>query len=259
MTAVALCDQQSGWVAAHVVDNKGSGTRKAVGLILRDLRRMGHYGKIVVETDQEAAIIDLLRVVAQQRGEGRTIFTTAARSDSKGNGPAEKAVQSTEEMVRTLMVDLDGRCGEKLSVTEPFFEWLMEHACDLLNKYKVRKHGKTAWEFLKATPYTRDVYEFGAPSQHRLSGPLQGGVVHERWHDGIYLGTQFSSGEHIVAMPDGKVVRARSIQPRPDGVPTTKAALDAIASGPSGGSEVLTQGSAAIPPGKEEKAPGSSE
>ena len=92
---MALCDQQSGWLAAHVVDNEGSETRKAVEHILRDLRRMGHHGKIVVKTDQEAAIIDLIRVVAQQRGEARTIFTTAARSDSKGNGPAEKAVQST--------------------------------------------------------------------------------------------------------------------------------------------------------------------
>ena len=139
VTAVALCDKQSGWLAAHVVDNKGSGTKKAVDQILRDLRRMGHHGKVVVKTDQESAIIDLLRVVAQQRGEARTIFTTAARSDSKGNGAAEKAVQSTEEMVRTLMVDLEERCGEKLSVTEPFFEWLMEHACDLLNKCNVRK------------------------------------------------------------------------------------------------------------------------
>ena len=71
VTAVALCDQQSGWLAAHVVDNEGSGTKKAVDQILRDLRRMGHHGKIVVKTDQESAIIDLLRVVAQQRGEAR--------------------------------------------------------------------------------------------------------------------------------------------------------------------------------------------
>ena len=139
VTAVALCDRQSGWLAGHVVDCKGSGTQKAVEQILRDLRRMGHHGKIVVRTDQEAAIIDLLRTVAKERGESRTVFETAARSDSKGNGPAEKAVQSIEEMVRTLMVDLEDRCGEQLSVTEPFFEWLIEHACDLLNKFHVRK------------------------------------------------------------------------------------------------------------------------
>ena len=107
MTAVALCDQQTGWLAGHVVDSKGSGTEQAVEQVLRDLRRMGHHGKVVVKTDQEAAIMDLLRTVAQQRGESRSIFGTAARSDFKGNGAAEKAVQSNEEMVRTLMVDLE--------------------------------------------------------------------------------------------------------------------------------------------------------
>ena len=122
-----------------MVSSKGSGTQEAVEQVLRDLRRMGHHGKIVVKTDQEAAIMDLLRTVAHQRGEARTVFETAARSDSKGNGEAEKAVQSIEEMVRTFLVDLEERCGEPLSVIEPFFEWLMEHACDLLNKYHVRK------------------------------------------------------------------------------------------------------------------------
>ena len=220
---------------------------------------MGHHGKVVVKTDQEAAIRDLLRLVAQQRGEARTVFETAARNDSKGNGAAEKAVQSIEEMVRTLMVDLEECCGEKLSVTEQFFAWLMEHACDLLNKYHVRNGDKTAWEAVKGRPYSGDVYPFGAPVMHCLSGPVQGGVVHERWHDGVYLGTQFSSGEHKVAMTNGKVVRARAIQPRPDSVLTTKAALDVIASGPAGGSEVITQGIAAPPGRQEEEAPEPSE
>ncbi len=61
---------------------------------------------------------------------------------------------------------------------------------------------------------------------HRLSGPVQGGVVHERWNDGVYLGTQFSAGEHIVAMPDVEVVRARAIQPKPCRVYTSDAAYE---------------------------------
>ena len=109
VTAVALCDQQSGWLAGHVVDSKGSGTQQAVEHVLRDLRRTGHHGMIVVKTDQEAAIIDLLRAVAQQRGESRTVFETPARSDSKGKGAAVTAVQSIDEMVRTLSVDLEER------------------------------------------------------------------------------------------------------------------------------------------------------
>ena len=83
--------------------------------------------------------------------------------------------------------------------------------------------------------------------------------IHDRWKRGVYLGTQFSSGEHIVAMPDGKVVRARAVQPRPEGVPTTKAALDVIASGPSGGSEVITQKSAGPTKKAENTPPGPAE
>ena len=191
---MALCDRQSGWLAGHVVSKKGSGTQDAVDQILTDLRRMGPHGKLVVRTDQEAAIIDLLRTVAKERGESRTIFETAAGSDSKGNGEAEKAVRSIEEMVRTLLVDLEERCGDPPSVEALFFEWLIEHACDVLKKYHVRMGNKTAWEAIKRGPYTGDVCQFGAPVMHRISGPVQEGVVHERWKDGIYLGTQFSSG-----------------------------------------------------------------
>ena len=84
-TAVAICDQQSGWLAGHVVDSKGSGTRQAVEQVLRDLRRMGHHGKIVVKTDQEAAIMASIRVVAQQRGESRTVFETSASTVARSS------------------------------------------------------------------------------------------------------------------------------------------------------------------------------
>ena len=41
--------------------------------------------------------MDPLRTPAQQRGESRTVFETAARSDSKGNGAAKMAMQIIEE------------------------------------------------------------------------------------------------------------------------------------------------------------------
>ena len=44
------------------------------------------------------------------------------------------------------------------------------------------------------------------------------GKLAPRWHDGIWLGLQFTSGEHIVATSDGRVVRARAVHPRPDAV-----------------------------------------
>ena len=50
----------------------------------------------------------------------------------------------------------------------------------------------------------------------------------ERWHDGVWLGATFNSNEHIVAMNDGKVVRARSVRGRPEGEKWSKEAIDLI-------------------------------
>ena len=175
VTALAICDFQSQFLAGHVVDSKGASSDNAVKQVLRDLRKMGHFGDVKVRMDQESALSDFFRAIAKERGSARTVLTHAARSDSKGNGQAEKAVQSIEEMVRTLFIDLEQRCGEELSVHDSFFPWLMEHACDLLNRFKVRKGNKTAWEYLTGEPYTGEIYAFGTPVMHRISGSVQGG------------------------------------------------------------------------------------
>ena len=112
VTAVALYDDDSQYLARHVVDAKGASADSAGKQVLKDLRKMGHHGKIVVKTDQESSIIDLFKAVAKEREAAGTILETAARSDSKGNGKSEKAVQSIEEMVRTLMLGVELRCGK---------------------------------------------------------------------------------------------------------------------------------------------------
>ena len=139
VTALAICDSASQFLAAHVLDSKGASAEHAVKQVLRDVRKMGHYGDMKVRMDQESSLSDLFRAVAKERGSARTVLTHAARSDSKGNGQAEKAVQSIEEMVRTLFIDLQQRCGEELSVHDSFFLWLIEHACDLFNRFKFAK------------------------------------------------------------------------------------------------------------------------
>ena len=85
-------------------------------------------------------------------------------------------MQTIEEMVRTLFIDLEQRCGEELSAHDSFFPWLVEHACDLLNRCKVCKGNKTEWEYLTEGPYTGEVCSFGTPIMHRISGPVQGGL-----------------------------------------------------------------------------------
>ena len=90
LTALAMCDNQSHLLTGHVADAKGASAEHAIKQVLGDLRRMGHHGKLKDIMDQESSISDLLKAVAKERGEARTVLTHAARSDSKGNGQAEK-------------------------------------------------------------------------------------------------------------------------------------------------------------------------
>ena len=99
---------------------------------------MGHHGKIVVNTEQGSAIIDLFRVVAKGRGEACTVFETAARSDSEGNGEAEKAVHRIEEMVRAICMDaVKGAvkgAKSKADVETRDLRQESEHSIELLNR-----------------------------------------------------------------------------------------------------------------------------
>ena len=85
-------DRDTQFLAGHVVDAQGAGPQNAVSQVLRDLRKMWHHDKVVIKTGQEAAIIDLFNIVAKARGVSQTVLETAARSDSKGNGEAERVV-----------------------------------------------------------------------------------------------------------------------------------------------------------------------
>ncbi len=118
------------------------------------------------------------------------------------------------------------------------------------------KRNWTAWEYLTGEPYTGEIYVFGTPIIHMISGPVQGGVISDRWFDGTWICLQFSSGEHIVATTVGRVIRARAVHPRPDTVKITRETLNNIKIRPWDPSEVINQGSEDKPsPSTEETQP----
>ena len=46
----------------------------------------------------------------------------------------------------------------------------------------------------------------------RVSGKVQGGIMTERWYDGVWIGKTSLSDEHLVMKEDGMVVRARAVR-----------------------------------------------
>ena len=167
--------------------------------VLRDLTKMGIHNdvKLVLKSDQEHAIVDLVKEVARTRGGiGRTLIEQAPRGDSAGNGLVERAVQTIEGQVRVLKVALEEALGVPGSTTHAIFPWMVEHAGDLLTKCSVGSDGLTAYQPIREKRASGDVYEFGCFVMHRVSEKVQGGVMEPRFHEGArpYLGVRRALG-----------------------------------------------------------------
>ena len=73
--------------------------------LVKDIKRMGHYGPLVIRSDGEPALVSLLEAVAQMRdsevtADQITVLEESPVGVSKGNGFAERAVQQVEEIAR---------------------------------------------------------------------------------------------------------------------------------------------------------------
>ena len=94
-TALVAKDRGSGGFCANVLPRKGVGG--VVRQFERDLKQFGHRRKVVIRTDGEPAIRDLLEKVAELR-----VPETILERTSRANGRVERAVQSIEKQVRVM-------------------------------------------------------------------------------------------------------------------------------------------------------------
>ena len=72
---------------AHVVPAKGGGVDWLVEQLVRDLRKLGLHGKVILKSDQENAVLDVLNGVCRARGsegkEERVRLWRQARKESR--------------------------------------------------------------------------------------------------------------------------------------------------------------------------------
>ena len=197
---------------AHVVPVKGGDQEWVAEQLVRDLLKFGHHGDLILKSDQEPAVVDLLREVARLRGTRRTILEQSPVGDSRANGIIERAIQSVEKLLRVHKLALETRIDSKLPVTHTIFTWLVEHIADVLNRFAVGADGKTAVQRLKGKACEKYVLEFGSAVMFRVVGKVAGSLMAERWFSGVWLGKRLGTEEHLVMKEDGVVVRARAVR-----------------------------------------------
>ena len=214
VTVLVTKDRPSGGVCADVVPKKGSGGGYAVKQLNRNLKKFGHHRKVLLRSDGEAAIKDLLQKVSELRS-SQTVLEHTPAGDSRANGRAERAVQAVEKKTRVLKLATEENLG-KFSCLHPCFPWLVMHAADCLTKYHIGVDGTTAYEKLKGWPYSGITHEFGACVLYQISAKVQGGDMSARWAKGIWLGKRFASEEHLIGISGGSVVRSGAVKPHPE-------------------------------------------
>ena len=213
-------ERKTKMIIAHVVPLKGAGVDWIVDQLVRDVRKLGIHGKVILKRDQENAIMDVMNQVAKARGsDGRgddlTIIETNKKGDSPSNGLVEQAVQEIENGMRTHILDLEKKLGSEIDITSPIVGWLVEHVADIVNKQNIGDDGKTSYERIKGKKHYGEFCEFGSQVMHRVPVKPTGNLMAPRWLPGTWLGKRWNTDEHLVATSGGTIVRSRSVRTRP--------------------------------------------
>ena len=173
-------DRATRMVSAGVVPLLGAVINGVIQQCARDLERLGHNGHITLMSDQEPAIVDVLKEIANLRGSRGTLLQHSPVADSQSNGFIERGIRSVEEMTRVLLFDLSSRVGSPISIHSPVFPWIVEHTADILNKCHVASDGKSAYERLKRRQHRGVLLPSGTLVMFRVAGKVPGGVMTER-------------------------------------------------------------------------------
>ena len=226
---VVMKDSDSKAIGAHVVSQKGN-IEWVAEKMCEDIEEFGHCGKIIVKSDQENALVDLIKEVKKKRENKNreTLFENSKVYDSQSNGEAERAVQSVECIVRTHKLALEKSLNRVIPCKHPIMTWLVEHSVNMLNKYRIGPDGRTPHERIKGKRYKGEMYRFGSKVYHMIPGRHGGGSMQARWGTGIFLGKLWRSDESMIFSDEGKMIKSRSIKLMLEGESWDHEAVDKI-------------------------------
>ena len=114
---------------------KGSTGSFTIDKVLELMEEVGDgAATIVFKTDQEPSIKCLVEDLVAAREGGRTVVEESPVQSSGSNGIVERAVQTIEGRMRTILIALEDRIGEDILPTEPVAQFIPEFAAYVNNR-----------------------------------------------------------------------------------------------------------------------------
>ena len=90
----------------------------------------------MLKTDGEPALVAVQSKIVARR-EARTAPVNPPAYDPKSNGVIEKGGQDINGRLRCIKIALEDRVQQKLHISLPVFEWALEHAAFIHNRFQM--------------------------------------------------------------------------------------------------------------------------
>ena len=116
--------------------------------------------------------------------------------------------------MRTLKIGLEHRTGDRVGADSQVLPWIAQHAAALINRYHKGSDGATAYKRARGRDHLGDMCEIGESVLYLKPGSGGKYNMDSRWGDGIWLGVVDSSGEKVIATPQG-CLKVRAAQRKP--------------------------------------------
>ena len=97
-----------------------------VGRVVEMLAKLGD-NKVVLRSDQEPAILDLINGVIETR-QDPTIPQNSPVGDSRSNALVGRAFRSATDQIRSLRLALQKRVGCQVPPNHPHLTWIVQNA-----------------------------------------------------------------------------------------------------------------------------------
>ena len=219
LTILVVVEKETKMKKAVVVPSKGSTGRYAAKMVLELIAECGDRDcPILLKSDQEPAILYLLDDVSMSRTGAKTLIEQAPKRSKGSNGVVERAVQSVEQVLRTLKSALDERMGVRIDTKHPVLTWMCEYASYMMNRLEVSSDGRTPYERNKGKKATVLGLEFGEKVLWKHGGgTAKMEKINARWSHGMFVGVKVQSNELIIIDQDTKEVkRVRTVRRVPE-------------------------------------------
>ena len=196
-------DRQTGSHAASFVKSKGRDAY-AAAYVTNFVRRLG-YKRVVFKSDNEPALLALLKVVIDNLPGVEVVPRNSPEGDHAAHGLADIGVREAKGQTRVIRSHLESKLGTRLAEDEEILTWIPRHGVNCINRYRIGEDGRTPEQRRTGRKWKRTVVDFGETVFYRPIARSGGRKedAEARTKKGVFVGHHERTGTHLMMTLEG--------------------------------------------------------